>query len=80
MIISMLTLTGCNESSIANVEIDYGQSDLYTQTDMDEAITLIKKEIKGWRIAKLHHVKYSSDDFNTTDNIAWLNELVKLTI
>ena len=56
-------------------KIDYGKSDLYSQEEMDVAITEFKKEFENWDGCELHNVKYTGDKCNSEENIKWLNEL-----
>ena len=55
--------------------VDYGTSELYTQEEMDTAITEFKKEFENWLGCELHSVKYAGDECNSEENIAWLNSL-----
>ena len=56
-------------------KVDYGTSELYTQEEMDAAITEFKKEFENWAGCELHSVKYTGDECNSEENIAWLNSL-----
>jgi D-alanyl-D-alanine carboxypeptidase len=56
-------------------KVDYGTSELYTQEEMDAAITEFKKEFENWLGCELHSVKYAGDECNSEENIAWLNSL-----
>lgn len=42
--------------------IDYGNSDLYSKQDMDDAIKLIKEEFYSWDGCKLYSISYTDDD------------------
>ena len=55
--------------------VDYGTSDLYSQDDMDSAITEFKKEFENWRGCELHSIRYAGDDCNSAENLEWLNSL-----
>ena len=55
--------------------VDYGTSDLYSQEEMDQAMTEFKKEFENWDGCKLHSIKYAGDDCNSEDNLKWLNEI-----
>lgn len=59
----------------ADVTIDYGKSDLYTEEDMDNAIALIKDEFASWEGCELHSIVYAGDDCSSAENIKWMNEL-----
>ena len=51
------TLGGCGKQDTQEppkVEIDYGNSELYTQEDMDAAIQVIEAEFATWEGCELH--------------------------
>ena len=56
-----------------NVEYDYGESDIYTQEDMDSAINVILDEFDTWEGYELHNVRYISDDCADDIYLEWLN-------
>ena len=68
-------LVGCGKGSVSEVKIDYGNSEIYSEEDMDAAIELIKGEFSTWEGCELHSISYSSDDECNSKNIAWMNEL-----
>ena len=68
-------LMGCGKGSVSEVKIDYGNSEIYTEDDMDAAIEVIKDEFSTWEGCELHSISYSSDDECNSKNIAWMNEL-----
>ena len=57
------------------VSIDYGTSKLYNETDMDDAIALIRSEFDTWEGCELREIRYAGDQTVTADNLKWLNEL-----
>lgn len=63
------------EEGAADVTIDYGASELYSQEDMEKAVDLIKKEFSTWEGCELHSIRFAGDDCNSADNIRWMNEL-----
>lgn len=63
--------TGAEEEA----QIDYGDSQLYTRADMDEAIALIREEFDSWEGCRMHSLRYAGDACNTEENIRWLNEI-----
>ena len=71
--IVILGLSSCGTES--DVEIDYGNSSIYAQDDMDAAITVIKQEFSTWKGCELHAIRYTSDDCNCEENIEWVNNL-----
>ena len=44
---------------------------------MDEAIEIIKKAFTAWEGCELQSISYSSDDECSSENIAWLNDLME---
>lgn len=70
-----MLLCGCNESSdMSNATIDYGQSQLYSQRDMDSAISKIKKEFSSWDGCVLHSIAFTNDSL-CKENVGYCNEL-----
>ena len=41
-------LVGCGKSSVSEVKIDFGNSEIYSEDDMNTAIELIKNEFSTW--------------------------------
>lgn len=74
----VLGLTACGGDT-RNVAIDYGSSDIYSTSDMDGAIKLIKKEFATWDWdgCELHSISYTSDECNSEENLEWMNRLRK---
>lgn len=78
--ICILLLCGCGkEADVKEVTVDYGESTLYSQEDMDVAIQLIEDTFTGggWKGCELHSIRYSSDTCNSQENIQWMNDLAK---
>lgn len=73
-IICLSILVSC-KGIVANLQIDYGHSNIFSKEDMDEAIMIIKEEFKTWKGCELHSIAYSSDDECNANNIAWMNDL-----
>lgn len=72
------TLGGCGKQDTQEppkVEIDYGNSELYTQEDMDAAIQVIEAEFATWEGCELHSLTYGGDAACSDENIEWLNGL-----
>ena len=58
------TLGGCGKQDTQEppkVEIDYDNSELYTQEDMDAAIQVIEAEFATWEGCELHSLAYGGD-------------------
>ncbi|HOU10505.1 MAG TPA: hypothetical protein PL044_00510 [Clostridiales bacterium] len=71
----LFMLCGCRPSSDMNrVSINYGQSQMYSQKDMDAAISVIKKEFSSWDGCVLHSIAFTSDSV-CADNVEYCNSL-----
>ena len=56
---TVFLLCGCSSGAdVANVEIDYGQSAIYSKQDMDLAIDEIIQEFRTWDGCKLYSISY----------------------
>ena len=74
-------LAGCGNKETSNITVDYGDSAVYTEQDMDDAIKVIEEMIGSWEGCELHSISYSSDDVCTDEkNLSWMNDLEKTTI
>ena len=67
--------TASEDTSGADLLLDYGSSELYTREDMDEAISLIRETFSGWEGCELHTVRYAGDDCCSRETISWMNSL-----
>lgn len=69
-------LTGC--SLLINPKIDYGNSNVYSKEEMDDAIKIIKKEFfNSFMGSELKNIRYVSDDKCEVDELEWLNVLAE---
>lgn len=76
--VCLLLICACgSRAGAAAVSLDYGESVLYSQEDMDAAIQLIQEEFAGWKGCELHSLRYTTDACNTQENIQWMNALAK---
>ena len=57
--------------------IDCGDSELYTQAELDDAVERIKAEFAAWEGCELHSIRYAGDENCTGENLKWMNELNK---
>ena len=57
------------------VEIDYGNSNIFSEKDMDEAIARIRSEFEGWEGCELHNLRYAGDECCSEKNLVWMNSL-----
>lgn len=62
-------------ASEADVEIDYGSSECYTQEELQEAAVQVKCGFAGWAGCELHSLRYAGDECNSKENLEWLNSL-----
>lgn len=67
-------LVACG-NNIQDIAIDYGKSNIYSKSDMDAAIEVIKDEFAAWEGCELHSISYTSDECNSKENIDWVNSL-----
>lgn len=56
-------------------DVDYGNSSIYTNEDIDIAIKLITEQFYEMEGCELHSLSYTSDECNSNDNIYWMNDL-----
>ncbi len=72
-------MTGCGKGSVSEAKIDYGNSSIYSEEDMNAAIETIKDEFstERWDGFELQSISYSSDDKCNEENVAWMNELAE---
>lgn len=81
----LLGLMGCGKKEPADepnkaaekpdVTIDYGESELYTKEELDDAIAVIEAEFSTWEGCELHSLAYGGDAACSDENIEWLNGL-----
>ena len=55
---SVCMMAGCGKGNVSDVQIDYGDSAIYSKEDMDEAIAVIKDEFNTsqWSGFDLNHI------------------------
>lgn len=59
----------------AKVQICYGDSEIYTQDEMNAAIKIIEKQFGDWKGCKLKNIRYAGDASNNVENLKWMNDL-----
>ncbi len=52
-----------------------GDSELYTQEELDEAAGQVLAEFNSWDSCELHSFRYAGDETCTEENLKWMNEL-----
>lgn len=80
ILLPLLVLAGCEEKqseteAVPDPVIEYGDSTIYSQEDMDAAIARIRAEFDTWEGCELHSIRYMGDENNNDENIQWTNEL-----
>ena len=82
MAVMIFALTACggneeqsSEPETAGVTIDYGESELYTQEELEDAVAMINEEFDSWEGCEMHSIAYAGDECNTDENIQWLSSL-----
>ena len=79
LVVCICGMMGCEKASGPEVEINYGNSSIYSKEEMDEAIEIIKEAFTAWEGCELQSISYSSDDECSSENIAWLNDLMAVS-
>ncbi len=57
------------------VSYDYGQSNLYTTEELEQAAIQVKCEFATFAGCELHNLRYAGDEYNTKENLDWLKGL-----
>ena len=55
--------------------IDCGDSALYTQDELADAVEKIRADFAAWEGCELHSIRYAGDESCTEDNLKWMIEL-----
>ena len=55
------------------VAYDYGNSQLYSTEELEEAAVQVKCEFATFAGCELHSLRYAGDECNTQENLDWLN-------
>ena len=58
-----------------DVTIDYGNSAIYTEEELKDAVIQIECKFAFWGDVDLKSIKYASDEAVTDENLKWMNEL-----
>ena len=59
----------------ADVTVDLGASDIFTQEELREAVVQIKCRFATFEGCELHSIRYAGDENCTEEILAWLSEL-----
>jgi D-alanyl-D-alanine carboxypeptidase len=60
---------------VKGCEVDYGNSTLYADSDMDSALDRILDEFKTWKGCTLTSLRFAGDDACGAEQVAYVNEL-----
>ncbi|MBR3475496.1 MAG: hypothetical protein IKH34_10605 [Oscillospiraceae bacterium] len=73
-----LSLSACFISSgEPSYPIELGESALFAQKQLEDAVSLIQREFRSWKGCEMHAITYAGDHYSTLDNLIWLNELAE---
>lgn len=64
-------LGAVNETDVA---VDLGESEIYSEEDLADAVSQIKCKFASWKGCELHSLKYAGDECVTDENLKWVNE------
>ena len=56
-------------------EIDLGDSELYTEDELNAAVEAIMAQFSEFEGCKLYDIRYAGDDANNEKNLEWMNDL-----
>ena len=70
----VFVFTACTNKTVT-VDVDYGDSSLYSKEDMDAAVGIIQEKFAQMKGAELHSLSYTSDECNGQKNNDWMNDL-----
>lgn len=77
-LLCVLLLAGCGGGNVANAVINYGESGIYSQEDVKAAVQVVKTSFaESFDGCELYSIAYTSDDCNSPENVAWMNELAE---
>lgn len=57
------------------VTVDLGESEIYTDEDLTNAVVQVKCQFAFWAGCELHAVRYAGDEAGNEENLAWVNSL-----
>lgn len=73
-----LSLSACADLFVSpSYSIDYGESQIFTQSQLEDAVSKIQKEFRSWKGCELHAITYAGDAYSSLENLVWLNELAE---
>lgn len=57
------------------VTVDLGESALYSQKELDDAMLAVRGKFATFAGCELHSIRYAGDEANNAENLRWLNSL-----
>lgn len=72
-LVFLIFLSSCGASD--DVEIDFGESEIYSKADIEECMKIVKDEIGAWEGVELLSISYTSDEENNDENISSANQV-----
>lgn len=59
----------------SDADLDLGSSERYSLEERAEAAVQVQCAFAGWKGCTLYSLRYAGDEFNTEENLKWLNSL-----
>lgn len=74
-------LCSCSQpGNVSKTVVDYGDSEIYSRSDIDSAVKVIKKTFKEMQGCTLYSLSYAGDDVcNTDEMVDYCNDLAETT-
>ena len=66
---------GFEPTAKSAVKVELGDSALYTQEELAEAVSAIETKFAEFEGCELHSIRYAGDESCTEENLKWMNEL-----
>lgn len=66
---------GFEPTAQAAVKVELGDSALYTQAELADAVSKIEEKFADFDGCELHSIRYAGDESCTAENLRWMNEL-----
>ena len=76
VIFGFLILIFTESANAENFSVDYGESKIFSQADMDFCIEIIKSKLESSGCT-IRNVRYAGDNFNSHKNRKYLNSLAE---
>ena len=73
MMVMIITSCGIGGDTSSKIKINYGKSDVYTRSEMDEAIGKIELEFEQFSGARITEISYYGDEGAGENMVDWAN-------